>query len=79
MLKMPNRRTYMKEILFNLALLATINYCKENKIDCSGSHLVQQQPRKFIYNLVRDRDGQTLVAVIFHKDRVPTYWRNKNI
>jgi hypothetical protein len=43
----------MKEILYNLALIDAITYCKENKIDCSGTHLIKY-PRRFTYALVKD-------------------------
>ena len=62
----------MKEILFNLALIDTINFCRENKIDCSGSHLMKY-PRKYIYALVRNEDGRTIVTVSFYKSRVPEH------
>lgn len=62
----------MKEILFNLALIDTINFCKENKIDCSGTHLFKY-PRRFTYALVKDETGKAIVTVTFHKRQVPTH------
>lgn len=66
----------MREILYNLALIDTTNYCKENNIDCSGTYLYKQ-PRKQTYILTRF--GQEpelytmLVSVTFHKNQVPTH------
>lgn len=77
----------MKEILFNLALIDTINFCKENGIDCSGSHLVKY-PRKQTYALIKDVPGQkstgwkmanVIVTVTFHKSSVPTHTYNPEL
>jgi len=64
----------MEKILFNLALIDTTNFCKENRIDCSGTHLVKH-PRGYTYGLCRDVDGLELVTVTFHKNSVPTHTR----
>ena len=61
----------MKEILFNLALLDAINFCKAQGIDCSGTHLVKY-PRRFTYALVKDKTGRAIVTTTFHKSQVPT-------
>jgi hypothetical protein len=63
----------MQDILYNLAFIDTLKFCKENGIDCAGSHLVKNG-RGFKYSLVRDEDGRGLVTVIFHKDSVPTHY-----
>ena len=63
----------MKEILFNLALLDTIKFCRDNGIDCSGSHLVKNG-RGYNYSLVRDSGGLPLVTVGFSKNSVPTHY-----
>lgn len=62
----------MKEILYNLALIDTINFCKANNIDCSGSHLYKY-PRRFTYALLRSKTGQEIVTVTFHKSSIPTH------
>jgi hypothetical protein len=62
----------MEKILFNLALIDTINFCKENKIDCSGSHLYKY-PRKYTYALLSDKTGKALVTVTFYKNRTPSH------
>lgn len=62
----------MKDILYNLALSDTTNFCIHNGIDCSGSYLVKDG-RGFTYNLVRYSDNKTLVTVTFHKAQVPTH------
>ncbi len=68
----------MKEILANLALIDLTNFCKQNNIDCSGSHLFRQ-PRTFRYYLLRDKDGQTIATVTFHKNQIPTHSINPDL
>lgn len=67
----------MEKILFNLALLDAINFCKENKIDCSGSHLVKY-PKKFIYALVKDENGEAILTTTFHKNSAPSRFIHSN-
>lgn len=62
----------MKEILANLALIDTINFCKVNGIDCSGTHLYKY-PRQYRYALVQNETGRTLVTVSFYKNQVPLH------
>lgn len=62
----------MKEILFNLALIDTVNFCKENNLDCSGTHLIKH-PEKYVYSLIRERDGKAIVKTTFYKNSVPTH------
>lgn len=62
----------MKEILFNLALIDAVKFCKENNIDCSGTHLYKY-PRKYTYALIKDKDNKAIVTVTFHKNGVPTH------
>lgn len=62
----------MKEILYNLALIDTLNFCKEQNIDCSGTHLVKSG-RGFTYGLIRTEENKPLVSVTFHKRSVPTH------
>jgi hypothetical protein len=64
----------MKDILFNLALISTLTYCKENDIDPSGSHLVKAY-RVYEYTLIRTADEQRLVTVTFHKNSIPSFTR----
>jgi hypothetical protein len=71
-MKEYNKINNMKEILFNLALIDTIGFCKANSIDCSGSHLVKY-PRKFIYALVSDETGRAIVTVSFSKSETPKH------
>ena len=61
----------MEKILFNLAMIHALNFCREYKIDCSGSHLYKY-PRRFTYAL-RDETAMAIVTVTFHKASVPTY------
>lgn len=68
----------MKEILFNLALIDTTTFCKEHKINCSGSHLIKI-PRSWTYGLCRDKDGETIVTVTFSKNSVPTHTVYSNL
>lgn len=62
----------MKEILFNLAMIDTNNFCKDNDIDCSGTHLVKY-PRRFTYALVKNETGRVIVTTTFYKSSVPTH------
>lgn len=62
----------MEKILFNLALINTIDYCKAHSLDCTGSHLVKY-PRRFTYALVKDTTGRAIVTVTFYKSSTPTY------
>lgn len=62
----------MKDILFNLALIDTTNFCKVNGVDCSGSHLYKY-PRRQTYALLRTKTGRSIVTVTFHKSSVPTH------
>ena len=62
----------MKEILYNLALLDAINFCKEHKIDCSDTYLYKY-PRKFTYALCRGKNGRAILTTTFHKSSVPTH------
>jgi hypothetical protein len=66
----------MKEILFNLALFDATLFCKDNNIDCSGSHLVKY-PRKFIYALVKDSTGEAIVTTSFTKYSAPEHYVHK--
>lgn len=63
----------MKNILFNLALYLTTIYCRDNKIDCSGSHLYKY-PRRWTYALVNDKDGRAIITLNLHKSQAPTYF-----
>lgn len=63
----------MKEILFNLALIDAINFCKANKIDCSGTHLYKY-PRRFTYALLKSETGRAILTTTFHKSSVPTHY-----
>lgn len=63
----------MKEILYNLALVDTLNYCKQNKIDCSGTH-IYKYPRRFTYALLKNKTGRAIVTVTFYKNSIPSYF-----
>jgi len=63
----------MKEIIANIALIDAINYCKENKINCAGTHLVKY-PRRFTYALVKDDTGRAVLTTTFYKNRVPLHF-----
>lgn len=65
----------MKEILYNLALIDTINFCKAHNIDCSGSHLIKAH-RGYTYTLVKSENKKPIVTVTFHKMQVPTHTIN---
>ena len=67
----------MNEILQNLANIHLLNFCKENKIDCSGTYTVKNG-RGFKYNMVQEKSGETVATVIFHKNATATYSINPN-
>ena len=67
----------MKQVLYNLALIDSINFCKEHKIDCSGTHLYKY-PRRFVYALLRDSDNRAIVTTTFYKMSVPTHFIHDN-
>lgn len=62
----------MKKILFNLAMIDTLTYCKNHNIDASGSHLYKY-PRRWTYVLLRTETGRSLVIVTYYKNRIPSY------
>ena len=66
----------MEKILFNLALIDTIAFCKDNDIDCSDSHLVKY-PRRWTYALCHDKDNRAIVTVTFYKNQTPTHFITK--
>jgi len=59
----------MKDHLRNLANILAIQFCVENDIDCSGSH-INKHPRKQMYVLMGKKPVMTIT---FHKTSVPTY------
>lgn len=63
----------MKKILANLAMIENLKFCKQNGIDCSGTHLYKM-PRKYHYYLVSNETGKALVVTIFRKNAVPSTW-----
>ena len=62
----------MKEILANLALIDLVKFCKNNNLDCSGTHLTKQ-PKPWTYALVRDKDYHIIATVKFSKTATPTH------
>ena len=59
----------MKDILRNIALFTLVDYCKENKIDCAGSHL--EYAGRYKFRLVSDESGQPLASVQYSKHSCP--------
>lgn len=66
----------MKEILFNLALLDALNFCKEHNIDPSGTYL-KKCKRGYMYVLYRTEGNKGVLSVTFHKNQVPTHFIHK--
>ena len=65
----------MHEIIYNLALIDTINFCKQHDIDCSGTYLNKQDKHgKYIYTLTKQEYHIPVVTVEFHKMSVPTHY-----
>jgi hypothetical protein len=67
----------MKEVLYNMALIDAIEFCKANNIDCSGTHLFKY-PRRFTYALVKDKGGAVLTTT-FYKNRTPSRFIHDNL
>jgi hypothetical protein len=62
----------MKQIIQNLALFGLVQYCLNNDIRCSGSH-VQKRGRGFTFDLVDTETGKPLASVTFSKISAPAY------
>lgn len=65
----------MQKILYNLALIDTLNFCKVHNIDPSGSYLYKAT-RGYTYTLYKTMQGQpnkALVSVTFHHSSAPTH------
>ncbi len=67
----------MKEILYNLALIDAINFCKVNDIDCSGTYLLKYA-RGFKYALIKQESKKIILDVIFKRSSVPEHIIYKN-
>lgn len=70
----------MKEILFNLAMLDVLSFCKENNIDCSGTYLYKCK-RGFTYILAKESKDdykRGILSVTFYKNRIPHHFIHKN-
>lgn len=63
----------MNDILLNLANVLLLQYCKEEGIDPSGSH-VKKTDRGYVFGLANDSDERVFVQVTFTKNTVPQYW-----
>lgn len=62
----------MNKILYNLALINAMNYCKTKGIDCSGTYLVKT-PRKFTYTLVKNNKHNTpLISTTYYANQIPS-------
>ena len=64
----------MKDVLKNLANLAMIDFCIENKIDCAGSACIKHT-RGFKFALVSIETGKNIVSVEFTKNSCPKFVR----
>lgn len=63
----------MEQVLKNMAMLELLNFCREHKIDCSGTYCVKDG-RGFNYKLVDQETGQrTIARVTLHKAQAPTF------
>ena len=62
----------MQTILYNLALIDTLTFCKQNKIDCSGTYLMKYA-RGYKYALIKNDTKKIILDVLFHKSSVPTH------
>lgn len=62
----------MQKILYNLALIDTLNFCKAENIDPSGSHLVKAK-RGYKHTLLQTATNRPLVSVTFKPSSVPEH------
>lgn len=60
----------MKEVLSNLANFMLVQYCRENQIDCSGTHIVKAK-RGYFYCLVVNNNGEQIASITFYKNKPP--------
>jgi hypothetical protein len=63
----------MKAILYNLALLTLVDFCRSQKIDCSGTHLFKY-PRKWVFSLKSDVDNSDVARVKLSENQVPRFY-----
>lgn len=68
----------MKDILFNLAMLDTLQFCKNYGVDPSGSHLVKDG-RGYRYTLTRTETGKSIVSVVFKPRSVPEHYKGEEL
>lgn len=66
------KQTTEQQVLYNLANIHAINFCKKHNVDCSGTHTEKQKRNQF-YNLVKTDTKECLITVFFHKSSIPTY------
>lgn len=64
----------MQQIIRNFALIQLNTFCKEKGIDYSGTYLIRDNERKFIYSLVKDGTTKRLVSIELFKNKVPTFY-----
>lgn len=67
----------MKEILFNLAMLDALNFCKSHNIDPSGTYM-QKYSRGYKYALIKQESKKIILDVKFIKNGVPEHIIYKN-
>ena len=67
----------MKQILYNLALIESINFCKLQGLDCSGTHLIKA-PRGYKYTLLKSDTLKPVASVIFKRNSTPEYLVYRN-
>lgn len=65
--------TSANEVLSNLAQWHLIEYCKRERIDCSGTRF-ERTGRQFVYSLVRG-DELVVVSVRLTKHSSPVFGR----
>lgn len=70
----------MKDVLLNLANRELLEFCRENGIDPSGTH-VEKMGRGYRYRLIRDEEPFTTVpyvSVLFSKNNTPQFTMDDN-
>ena len=63
----------MQDVLLNLANFMLLDYCKEEGIDPSDSHVIKNR-RGFVYSLINNSDEKVFCSITFTKNSRPSYW-----
>jgi hypothetical protein len=63
-----------QDILRNLALFQLTDYCRDNGIDCAGSHVIKSG-RGYTYHLAYAETSLPIASVTYTKNTPPIFQR----